>query len=162
MNLIPSVEKLGACIGNPDFWLSWKNLDLAVLSPSSHIATISRRWVAAVLFSQGCVCHKSSHTLLSLMLWLSASYYLSSFPGLLDLLVLPAWPRGPLHCSPPRDDIHILAWNCAVLNCATELSSPAGSWDQSFQPVVPGPLGSVDVSQGPGRVEGAALGGTFN
>lgn len=74
-------------------------------------------------------------------------------------LVLPGWPWGPLNCSPPRDDIHILAWKCAVLNCATELSSPAGSWDQSFQPVVPGPVGSVDVSQGPGRVVGRPLKG---
>lgn len=49
-----------------------------------------------------------------------------------------------------------------MLTCATELSSPAGFWDQSFQPMIPGPLGSVDVSQGPSRVEGEALGGTFN
>lgn len=131
-------------------------------SPSSHIATISRRWVAAVLSSQGCVCHQSSHILPSLMLWLSASYHLSSFPGLLDLLLLPGWPRGPLYCSPPRNDMHILAWNCAALNCATERSSPVGSWDQGLQPVIPGPLGPVDVSRGPGRVEGEALWGTFN
>ena len=72
------------------------------------------------------ICHKPHHTLLSLVFWLRAGCHLSSFPGLLDLLRLPAWrPRLPQLI--PQAMLFTSQSGGVPVFCATVLSSLANS-----------------------------------